>query len=150
MTSWGRPYIVLYVTSRDVPYRRLKDDPCRHPEDVLLRRSNDVLHGSIKTPRNVQEMRASVFGLSINECYITKIVSTAQQVDNTKGGLWITYLKLSNKTYIVLSSKFLSNSILSFINLTHFFYQDCVFLQQNWLYTLREKIIVINNENKTM
>ena len=35
--------------------------------------------------RNVQEIRTSVFGLSINEYYVTKMVSTAQQVDNTKG-----------------------------------------------------------------
>ena len=34
--------------------------------------------------RNVQEIRASVFGLSINECYITKMASAAQQAADTK------------------------------------------------------------------
>ena len=36
-TSWGRPHIVLYVTSRDVPYQHLEDVSCRRYDFTLSR-----------------------------------------------------------------------------------------------------------------
>ena len=41
---------------------------------------------------------------------------------------------MNNKTYPFLSQKILSRSILSFIKLLNFFYQNCLILLQNWLY----------------
>ena len=42
-----------------------------HPEDMLR--------------TSPKEIRISVFGLTINYCYITIMTSTAQNVDDTKG-----------------------------------------------------------------
>ena len=105
-TSYGRPHMLLYVTPRDVPYRR--------PEDVLS-----------------PQMRTSIFGLSINKSYITKMVSIAQQVEDTKGSnmnyvsqikwqeVYISFIKIFIKLYSC------------FINLINFFHQNCLILQQN-------------------
>ena len=35
-------------------------------------------------PSNVQEIRTSVFDFGTNKCYITKMASIAQQVDDRK------------------------------------------------------------------
>ena len=104
VTSWGRLHTVLYVTAWDVPYRRLEDVSCRRyegipirsniylqgtcPTDVPQRRPEDVLKTSVMVLwvrlKNLQEIRTSVFGLSINKYYITKMASKTQQVDHTK------------------------------------------------------------------
>ena len=62
-------------------YRRPEDAPQRRPEDVL----KTSLYGSISKTEKSPRDKASVVGLSINECYTTKMASSAQQVDNTKG-----------------------------------------------------------------
>ena len=65
-TLWRYPHTVCYLTPRDVSY-------CL-PENVT----------QVKL-RNFQEIKTSVFGLSINKRYIIKMASTVQQVDDTKG-----------------------------------------------------------------
>ena len=78
--SYRRPNMVLYVTlrPRDVSYRRPEDVSLKRPEDVL-KTSYIVLQVML---RNVQEIRTSVSGLSINKRYITKMASTEQKVDD--------------------------------------------------------------------
>ena len=96
------PYGLILPTS-DASYQRPEDVPQRSTEEVLK-----VLQVRL---RHVQEIRASVFGLSINKCYITKMASTAQQIYHTKRKDMNYVSKLNNKTHIFLSSKILSNSI---------------------------------------
>ena len=77
----------------DVPYRRLEDVSCRRFKDVPVW-SDMLLHGtchtdflgtslrdvprtSLRRPYMVQVIMAFAFGLSISECYITKMVSAA-------------------------------------------------------------------------
>ena len=50
-------------------------------EDVL----KTSLYGSISKAKKRPRYKDLAFGLSINECYITKMASTAQQLDNTTG-----------------------------------------------------------------
>ena len=150
MTSWERPHIFLYVTSREVLQQRLEDASCRRYEDVSKWFNmyfqgtcpTDVvkvfLYSSITKAKKRPRDKDFLFGLSINECYIIKISSTAKQVDDTKGG--DTCLKLNNKTYIFLSSEILSSSILSFINLINFFHQYYLILLENWLYIMRKNL----------
>ena len=125
-TSWCdvlrmTPYSPICM-SWDVPYWCVEDVSCRRYEDVLCgliftskgrvlqtswgRPSEASLYGSISKDKKHQEIRTSAYALSIN-----KMASAGQQVDHKKEGIWITCLKLNNKTYIFLSSKILSNSI---------------------------------------
>ena len=88
--------------------------------------------------------------LSINECYITKMASTKQQVDDTKGRninymLWIEW----QGVYI--------SFIISFIKLWFIFHEINKFLSSklpNFTAKLtihyEKKIFVITNDNKTM
>ena len=81
--------------------------------------------------RNVQEIRTSVLGLNINEFYTTKMASTTQQVDNTKGKYELRVLNwITRRIYFFLS----------FINLINSSHQNCLILQQNWLYIERKNI----------
>ena len=86
-----------------------------HPEGVRQGRLDDVLktslYGSISKPKKRPRYKDLAFGLSINECYITKMASTAQQLDNTKGRNMNYVSKLNNKTYVFLSTKMFSNSV---------------------------------------
>ena len=61
-------------------YRLSEDVPDRNREDVVKTFS----YRSISKAKKLQEIRRSVFGVSINKCYITKMAPTAQEVDNTK------------------------------------------------------------------
>ena len=52
------------------------------PTDVV----KVFLYSSITKAKKRPRDKDFLFGLSINECYIIKISSTAKQVDDTKGG----------------------------------------------------------------
>ena len=57
-----------------------------------------------------------------------------------KEDIKINYLRLNNKTYIYLSSKILSNSIWSLINLINSFQHNRQISQQRWHYNKKKKL----------
>ena len=122
--SYRRPNMVLYVTlrPRDVSYRRPEDVSLKRPEDVL-KTSYIVLQVML---RNVQEIRTSVSGLSINKCYITKMASTEQKVDDTyrvnmdylsnwiTRGIFIFHKKMLSNSMFHQFNKFLKSKLPNF------------------------------------
>ena len=103
-----KAYENVLKVSPDVYYPLGKITSRGRPGDIMsYRRPQDVLktssYGSVR-PRNVH-----VIG-TLYECYITKVLSIAQQVTIRKERIRITCLKLNNWTRIFLSSNILSNS----------------------------------------
>ena len=83
---------------------------------------------------------ASVFGCSINKCYITEmdgLHSTAGWPCEKKG-YELRVLNWITRRIYFFHPKFLSNSI-CYINVINVFNHNCKILQQNWLYIIRKK-----------
>ena len=102
------------------------------PEDVL----KTSLYGSISKAKKRPRDRTSVFGLSIKKCYITKMASSAQHVDHMKRRD-INYVLNWITRRISFIKKFVK-FYLYFINVINSFNQNCLILQQNWLYITRK------------
>ena len=104
-TLWGRSHTVLYLTPKGVLYR--------HPEDVL----KTFLYGSIsKAKKRSRGTAFCTWSYSSINVILLKWSPQHSSLTIRNEGTWIACLKLNHKTYIFLSSKFLSNSYLGFIN----------------------------------
>ena len=131
------PTGILRTSLRDVPRTSLSD---------ILKTS---LHGFISKFKKRRKLRSLHLVLASMNVALLKWHLHHSRLAIRREGIWITGLKLNNKTYIFLLSNVLSNSVLSFMNFINFLHQNCLILQQNWLY-IKKKVFVVSNINKTM